>query len=174
MSKHPELGNFAPDNAERDAVHVAIVPVICGDSKLKRGAYVAIKDGVAYPTDRSSAIGIVDPFLENVWKGMRIFVVLFPGSVIGLRHHYYHPLLDETDNKSLAEAKIRHWANKERIDYDELMESADHYLRTGDYWIEGGRFEGTYLPEDFWDDYDRIRGTQTEPNRRNSFFSCSC
>jgi hypothetical protein len=44
----------------------------------------------------------------------------------------------------------------------------------GEYWVDGGKFEGESLPEEFWDHYESVKGKKVPQAHRGSFFSCSC
>jgi hypothetical protein len=88
------IGQFLKGGEDRDCIHIAIMPAIAAD-----GIYRSQEVGLAYgTTDPFMAkyrgygldpIGIVDPFLKDykVEKRTRIWVFLFPGSIVGLRHH---------------------------------------------------------------------------------------
>lgn len=91
-SDGPQLGKIIEGEAFRDAVHVAIAPVLAGEW-LTPGQRVKLKDGVAYPATYGEHIGVVDPFLPHtgVEEGQRFYLFLLPGSVTGLRHVYSHP-----------------------------------------------------------------------------------
>jgi len=60
------------------------------------------------------------------------------------------------------------------VTYTELMERAKDYQDRGEYWSEGGRFEGTHTYDKFWDDYELVTGTTVDPDNKYGFFSCSC
>lgn len=90
MDEHytPNLGGTPDETARRDAVHVAVAPVIAGED-LPPGSRVNLLDGKAY--ESTSPIGIVDPFQrECVRKGERFWLLLFPGTITGLRHQWSH------------------------------------------------------------------------------------
>lgn len=90
------LGELAPPNAARDAVHVAVAPVIAG-CLLEAGAHVTIKNGTAWPATGPSIVGIIDPFLKNgARKGQMVWVMMKPNSVADLRHEWTHPAFPET------------------------------------------------------------------------------
>jgi hypothetical protein len=96
MNYVPNLGHLADNTARRDAVHVAVAPVVAGE-ELSPGERVALgKYGEAYgPT--SKPIGIVDPFLtENVQRGQRFWLFLLPNTVTSLRHVWTHPAFKVT------------------------------------------------------------------------------
>jgi hypothetical protein len=172
-----QLGMLAPDDADRDATHVAVVPMIAS-KEMPPGAHCGPDgDGTAGPGGK--LIGVVDPFLQApVREGQRFFLCLYPRSVTGLRHQYLHPVLDG-DTEATSRDWIEKWADAHSIDYHDLMRHAEDWAAStsqwgGDYWTEGGRFEGTYLPKEFWDHYDRVTKTTTPEEKRESFFSCSC
>ena len=60
------------------------------------------------------------------------------------------------------------------VSYDELLEHAEYHIKDGDYWTEGGRFEGEYTPDEFWDHYENVTGKKVANSKRGNFFSCSC
>jgi hypothetical protein len=90
MRPEDRLGKLAPLDAERDAVHVAIIPVMAGES-LFPGQEVGIEDGFARRRARP-LIGIVDPFLKSrVRDGESCWVLLYPGTITSIRHDWTHP-----------------------------------------------------------------------------------
>lgn len=82
------LGYSIGPNEERDAIHLAVEPVVAGEY-LKPGDHVRYEDGVAHKTKSYShgAVGIVDPFLMNVLRpGDRFWLVIYPRKIKSLRH----------------------------------------------------------------------------------------
>ncbi len=89
MNNVPELGKLIDGVAARDAIHVAVAPVTAGQSLLP-GQHVGLTNGVALFND--DPIGIVDPFLtEAVEQGQRFWLLIYPGTITGLRHVFSHP-----------------------------------------------------------------------------------
>lgn len=86
------LGELAVGPMKRDAVHVAVATMIASE-RLSPGQPVeVIREGIAGPADRASAVGVVDPFLRvAVPAGARFVMCLYPGTVTGLRHEWSHP-----------------------------------------------------------------------------------
>lgn len=187
--KDLEIGKLISGIAEKDAIHVAIAPVIAG-KVLHPGEHVGIVNGMAKSTDKP--IGIVDPFLPTgsvVKKGQRFWLMLYPGTISSLRHHWIHASLPEDDlPKNTLELflkspesqndKSKKWledfASEVGIDYDDLLDAAANWVRSRDYLIEGGRWEGTYTPDEFWPHYENITGEKIEEDDRGNFFTCSC
>jgi len=98
----PNIGRILPTNESigRDAVHVAIVPVIAAETLqpgqrvglIYQGADVVGTNGLI------ASCGIVDPYLTDpVRKGQRFYLFLYPGTVTSLRHEWTHPLFDGKD-----------------------------------------------------------------------------
>ena len=86
----PELGKLAPDNAFRDAVHVAVAPIVAGEDLIP-GAHVGLINNQAYGA-HPEPIGVVDPFLERgPNRGEKFWLFLYPNTVTSLRHAWTHP-----------------------------------------------------------------------------------
>src|SRR5262245_55868441 len=83
------------DNPQKDAIHIAIAPVVAGCNGLKPGEHITLdKDGSATREGLllNQAIGIVDPFLkEEVLIGQTFWVFLYPKTVTNIRHDWTHP-----------------------------------------------------------------------------------
>lgn len=176
------LGTFPNDYASRDAVHVAIIPVVASAEHAPGTRIrVAKKDGQFHSViDSNSPIGIVDPFLiRNVKQGERFYLCLFPGTVYGMRHHWLHPVFQEEaeqseEKKEMARLVIARWADEAGLDFDEIVAAANDYLDTSDYLIEGSRWDGFYIDDSFWDAFEVFTGRKVPSDDRGSFFSCSC
>lgn len=111
--REPKLGHIITENGpevRRDAVHIAILPMIAAE-ELSAGDSVALTaDGTqAFRRNRikgtwdnakqdisnrplEGSIGIVDPFLiDGVAQGQRFWLFIYPGQVTTLQHHWTHP-----------------------------------------------------------------------------------
>jgi len=186
------LGQIHTKQEKRDAIHLAVLPVMASCSLLP-GEDIVIKDGVAYdPSDvearGSEVLCIVDPFLEGkVKKGQKFWAILRPRLVKSLRHVWEHPAFPEGSEepkletaKAVTTAQIasRQWiqdfAASVSLKYDVLMEGADSYLNHGDYLCFGGLLEGEDVPDEFWNHYEVVTGRTVPEANRGSFFTCSC
>lgn len=86
----PKLGQLCDDSDRRDAVHIALAPVIAA-CNLEPGQFVGLVNGQA-TWNVETFIGVVDPFLKDeVKKGERFWLMLLPGTITGLRHVWSHP-----------------------------------------------------------------------------------
>lgn len=205
------VGDVLTGNPERDAIHIAVAPVIAHE-RLYPGMHI----GLLYnnPDDQNTVasqavekkIGIVDPFLSRyVEPGEKFWMFLYPYTITGLKHVWTHPVFDKAteplktmksgtarvstkdekekkedpDEDPVAKSKkwIEDWATSHMIFYEELMRNAAacaHDTSGWFFWSEGGRFEGYYLPEEFWHHYEIVKGTKVPEENKRSFFSCSC
>lgn len=96
MAEHykPNLGQTPTPDARRDAVHIAVAPVVAGHD-LYPSFHVGLdKDGIAWEADISDVtpIGVVDPFRKTVvLKGETFWLFLYPDTITNLRHVWSHP-----------------------------------------------------------------------------------
>ncbi len=184
------LGTLIGPNEKRDAIHLAVEPVIAGHD-LRPGDDVRITSkGTA--CHGPNPVGIVDPFLKTpVKQGQRFWLVVYPRQITSLRHVWSHPAfkeepsepseedrikIDEVENmldgKLTAKQFMNQFALSINSTYDEVLAKAKDYAENGEYWNEGGRFESMSVPDEFWDHYEKITGEH--PLDRGSFFSCAC
>lgn len=90
MSEQVKIGQLAEASAGRDAIHVAIAPVVAAE-RLEPGTHVGFwPDGSVGCC--KGPLGIVDPFLSQpVSRGERFYMFLYPNTITGLRHVWTHP-----------------------------------------------------------------------------------
>jgi len=83
------VGKLIEGEAERDAIHIAVVPVTAG-TKLYPGQHVGLIRGKA--DIGTTSLGIVDPYLKSpVYDGQKFWLFLYPGTITSLRHMWTHP-----------------------------------------------------------------------------------
>jgi hypothetical protein len=100
MFEPPVLGKIIEGQAFRDAIHIAVAPVVAG-CDIRPGAHVQLNTSRPAGTelkaiwcepDNKAAIGIADPFLkEEIKRGQTFWLFLYPGTAEGLRHAWLHP-----------------------------------------------------------------------------------
>jgi hypothetical protein len=191
MDKVPKLGQLITDEQHRDAVHIAVAPVIAG-MEMYAGEHIGFTDnGDAFTvvTNAKKHVGIVDPFLKEkcIYPGERFYMFLYPNTITSLRHEWTHPEFEKESELAgmeptffklkgaVAEEKwISDFAEGIGSDYNEIMEAADAYLQSGDYLCRGGDFEGYTIPDEFWDKYEIIKRKKVQGGERGTFLTCSC
>ncbi len=88
------LGNLIDETASRDAIHLAVEPIMA-DHSLFPGIHVGITDEGKASRYVSPHVGIVDPFLkEMVRKDERFWLIVYPRQITSLRHVWTHPAFD--------------------------------------------------------------------------------
>jgi hypothetical protein len=185
MSNTP-VGVLLSGEAGRDAIHVAIAPVIATE-RLHPGDRIRFVEGsterVEIAAAKASALGIVDPFLSRpVYEGDRFWMFLLPNTITGLSHVWTHPAFDGTATPAavmelaVAKTRIAEIAEALNLTYDALMEAANLWVDEEDYAVQYGsetwRDRFPQHLEAFWEAYEVVTGTKVED--REQFFSCSC
>lgn len=179
------LGTIITENEKRDAIHLAVEPVVAAET-LSPGQRIGL-NAKGEATSQAKTIGIVDPFLlRDVFQGERFWLVVLPRTITSLRHVWEHPDVPDAEALRTREAVIdkllnggsiqwlREYADELRVSYKDLMSHAKDYVEHGEFWNEGSKFDGEYLKEDFWEHYQRATGERIPKNKQDSFFSCSC
>lgn len=133
-----KLGELIRESAEhnkRDAVHMAIVPIMAA-KRLRPGQRVGVCENGLYSAD-TQAVGIVDPFLiADVEPGQTFWLMLFQRTVTTLRHEWTHPAfpngLERVENttidKSVSESWLRNYAARFNS-YDSPQEAYSNLLK---------------------------------------------
>jgi hypothetical protein len=101
-----ELGKIIPGYHEcrRDAVHVAVLPIIAGEY-LKPGEWAHVAGRSAYKLHGDEPPhGVVDPFLTRpVNYGEAFWLFMKPETVRDLRHDWSHPDFPDGDTAGSSE-----------------------------------------------------------------------
>lgn len=198
MDHAPKLGQLIDGDEHRDAVHVAVIPVIALN-KLHPGQHICLAKGstneavVAVPppkskgrlvkTDSTSSanavgIGIVDPYLtESVPPGKKFWMFLYPGTITSLRHEWTHPDFPEANVFTAEEESFaRGLAAQCGTNYEEFMHACHNYAYSGDHYHMGDNEDYKHLNmadmERFWVIYSRVHGRS--PRYPGTPFTCSC
>lgn len=174
------LGTIIGDAEKRDAIHLAVEPAIAAHV-LRPGDHVGFVPGGAGLCEKP--LGIVDPFLSRaVQPGEKFWLVVYPRQITSLRHVWEHPAFPaapdlETpvlDERAASRKWIEDFAARIPLAYQTVMDGAADYIQSGDYLCFGGLLEGEYVPDEFWDHYERVTGQKVPSSDRGSFFTCSC
>jgi hypothetical protein len=129
------LGKAPARDAGRDAVHIAILPVVAYEP-LNPGDHVSIvPDYTVGGTSDSPAvrrggktIGIIDPFKKGLVPTHNLcWLLLYPNTITSLRHHWTHPDLPAELSASVEDSEkwLREYAAK--INYYDDPDTA--YIR---------------------------------------------
>ena len=174
----PNLGSTPNETDQRDAVHVAVIPVIAGEW-LAPGSQVGLTTpgNLELVGNVPNPIGVIDPFLrEPIGKGERAWMLMYPGIVHPIRHEWSHPAL--TSAEVMAEAK--HWLGnfaREFMDwsYEELMRNVCEHCLTGKEFevSESTRNSWYKVRAKFWKHYATVTGDHNE-DRDSFMLYCSC
>lgn len=179
------IGTIHQGSYERDAIHVAVIPVVANET-LKPGQHIGFCEGgyqvTATPPAPYKLIGIVDPFLpKEIEEGQRFWMVLYPNTITGLKHVWSHPAISQDGRGvgSISEKWLRDFADDVDADYHEMMHVAGTHCDEsnrwgGDYLIEGGKWEGQGTPKEFWMHFHAVTGKQPPNDDKPGIFSCSC
>lgn len=189
------LGKIIDGTQKRDAIHLAVEPVIAGQDLLP-GDHVKLEDGFAFDCGVGCAqsVGIVDPFIEkHIKKGERFWLVIYPRVITSLRHVWTHPdfkdEIEEGKNSEaykLAENWMRDFAREVNLDYEILIKAA-----SGQEIVENGYISAfaeidseffhfhsmdAYgdIPPEFWDHMEILTGKKFDKDSRPTSFNCSC
>lgn len=198
------IGKLIECERFKDAIHIAVAPVTAAE-RLAPGQDIGLVAPDTAGRS-NTPIGIVDPFIKGlILPGQRFYMFLYPGTITSLRHDWVHPAFEDPVPaepvlavpvraalvpltpvlvppalESFEQDSSRRWiegfADRIRLDYDEVMKAARIWIERQDYYI----FDGRDTPEecdnesaDFWKHYEILTGTKVEAPKEN-FFSCSC
>jgi hypothetical protein len=199
MAKDPGIGKLITEpNPQRDAIHVAVAPVVAAHN-LNPGTHVSLDENGRAVMD-GLCLGIVDPFLKGtVLAGERFWLFLYPGTITTLRHHWEHPAFVEPAEPAVDKVAESHkWLDEfastfARSYYDATEEPRERSIITGDELLNAmkdvvhGRGWGritlnydtperayTWAPE-MWRHYEIITGEKVPAEtKKESVFSCAC
>lgn len=179
----PRLGQLITKHVGRDAIHIAIAPVQAGHY-LQPGERIKINElKQAIPAEDWEYTGIVDPWLDtDVNAGQWFWVLLNPNTITALRHYWTHPDFPDLRNNEEKQNALE-WMNifaeemgnnsyGSSMTVEDLLQAADNFLATGEYTSWG--YDTEYITDEFWVNYEIIRGLTVDPGNRTGFFQCDC
>jgi len=166
----PQLGQLLAPEQTRDAIHVALCPLVARE-RLEPGEHVRIEEGEGAAAAPGQGVGIVDPFLvAAVEPGARFWLLLYPGSITSLRHEWTHPQLPLPE-VAASEAWLRQLAEDSHTPYEKILEGAleGHIL----FGLEtDGRIFAERHRDELERHLERVLGARV--SERYIAFSCSC
>lgn len=185
MTDHTKVGEILPSSQPRDAIHIAVAAVVATE-KLFPGQNIGFVEGAEHDhktdvaaCERAMSVGIVDPFLTDaVLPGQWFWMFLHPYTITSLRHNWTHPAFGSDHQEEVEKAASEKWmanfANGYGVSYRDMLDAGTRFLSHGDYFCDGGTFEGEHVPDEYWDHYENITGRKVKSDDRESFFTCSC
>ena len=190
----PKLGKVITERAGRDAVHIAVAPVIAAEQLLPGVRIDFISGSDTYVMRSHMPIGIVDPYLSTyVEKDQRFWMFLLPDMITSLQHKWTHPAFSDEEvtgetvkpvptvkpaptesERVKAEMIINALALDAGFTFEKMMKATEDFLNYGEVVIDGGKYEGLYANDKFWDAYEVVTGRTVNAKERGGIFSCSC
>lgn len=176
------LGTLLPEDEDRrDAIHIAIMPVILAEdmSPGDRVGFIYGSREIVKRKDDDESIGVIDPFLKGyLEKDSKVWMFLYPNTVTGMRHQWSHPGVDEPHvTKSASEDWLHQFAEKWNFNYGEMISQAQvdegMIVANGIDLHGAGELGGD---EDlFWHHIELLTGKKFDGVHREKFcWSCSC
>ena len=179
------LGSIIEDKQSRDAIHMAVAPVIAA-VKLAPGQDIGFVDA-----DKKKVcivdnpIGIVDPFLNClVYLDQEFWMLIYPNTITGLRHEWTHPAFDGAEEAKQDDVDSRQWlkdfAEKAGLAYSKLLAIIQEYVEEDEVWVEQGSQRAQNAFEDvakdeFWKHIKNVTGMKRpESPDWHMPFSCTC
>lgn len=196
MDPIKSIGQKLRGDEQRDAIHIAIMPVVCADDYMRGGKEVGLvygtKNTVKHKDSvyRVETIGVLDPFLKDypdpLKKGDVVWCFLKPGTITGLRHEWFHPDIDgQHPPANESEKWLREFADKWNFPYDEMITAASNPHGDGEFDYNYIVAQGIDLhsrselaPGDealFWEHIGNLTGFKADEKHREKFgWSCPC
>lgn len=179
------LGQILQTEAERDAIHIAIAPVIAAHS-LRPGDHVGLNESGEADNLTENDIGVVDPFLKApVRRGQRFWLFLYPNTITSLRHEWMHPTFGGPQQPTTISRedhieKSRTWITEHAFTLgltdDVLIQNAERWLEDQDYTVQrdSQRWRDNFNATEFWHHYEVVTGKIVPEDKKQSFYCCSC
>ena len=178
MANEVKLGTIPGEDCERDAVHVAVIPLIAAHD-MWPGHRVGVNRESRADSQATPHLGIVDPFLPGaITAGTRFYLCLFPGTVTGMRQHWEHPAFTPEaqayDALNYSIEWLKSAAVKLGVAYEDLIGDTSA-LVNGDYINNGEHIRDVWygLEDEFWSHHEIVTGKKT-PCRDRGGITCSC
>lgn len=196
-----DIGQLVTSSQQRDAIHIAIIPIMAGEA-MNPGTRVTLnKAGQAIDAgDCNAGIGVVSPFLlAPVQPGDVFWLLLNPGTIRTLRHEWSSDVFPLEPVVAIEDGYMRvshreveasaTWLRKFAEDnFNEGRETAEAYYndmvssfeRAGEEAVflqVHGSSRSRELQEDFSElqrHLENVIGKRLPRNRDNTFFTCWC
>lgn len=186
MATKPDLklGQKITEPQERDAIHVAVIPVRIyqyynGKGQVTPGTHVGFLHDDYVSVNSPKLVGIIDPFLDpskELHHGDRVWLFVYPNTITSLRHDWEHPDITLKKRESLlvdrAIATLKDIAEQVEMSLPQLVELLSNYLDTGE-WHTLNFDTPDIDAEAMWDAFEVVTGRRGAQHKDNPF-SCAC
>lgn len=112
------IGQTLTGRERRDAIHIAIAPVVASHAMLP-GVRVGFAKGSTelVSAEAENKIGIIDPYFDGtIEKDDKVWLFLYPNTIKAIRHHWHHPAfgLEEAEvvDKEASEQWIKQYIRR--------------------------------------------------------------
>lgn len=169
--------DYLAGEAKRDAVHVAVAPVVPNEDMQPGTKVVFLKSGDTVNVRKAEKdelpVGVIDPFkLNRAMKGWHCWMLLMPRSIVGLRHEWQHPAFNGT-TEDQSEAWLRALAAKYEYTYEKLVSEA--VSGDGSFFGTDIDYEDFFADADFWHHIETVSGEKlSKQHRENASYRCAC
>lgn len=172
------IGKTPESTAKRDAVHVALAPIVAGEN-LAVNDRVHVRDGKAYRCT-SQPTGIVDPFRDTpVVNGAMFWLFMYPNTIRSIRHDWQHPDVPDSaiarDPEGESMRYMEGYANSINRSVGYVLErirERDSIIADG---VDQHSWEYDGPVSEFWRHAEILIGESIPASYRDDFvFSCSC
>ena len=176
-----ELGKLITGPEQRDAIHVAVAPVVAGHM-LRPGDHVGfMDDSQKVCASARTPIGVIDPFLtRNVGTGEQCWLFLYPNSVTGMRHEWSHPAFGQKPLPEVSKKESVDWLTEFGkafdLSFDEIIDHLKDWQHHGSHYVCDGfdtprrAFTDKHL---MWQHFTNVTGI-VPSDADDVPFTCSC
>ncbi len=175
-----KLGETIRGIQQRDAIHVAVAPVVAAET-LQPGQHIGFTElgNTVRVGTQARLIGIVDPFLKRpVGAGEQFYMLLYQNTVTGMRHEWAHPDFKPVMPQDAdAEKWLREFATEVDMTLDRLLDAAWDYIKNDeDYCLSFDTPDLVWESRsDFWKHFEAYTGEKVSGRHKDSmFFRCAC
>lgn len=130
INKRKYLGKNPDELGVKDAIHVAIVSCVAG-SAIKRGGRVTLNDNGHAEMCDVGGFGVADPFIGDIARGEKFWVMMYPDSIASVAHAWEHPVEFPTAPAVVPKNKyLEKYAVILGVTYEYLMQACSSYVKT--------------------------------------------
>lgn len=186
-SDNVRLGTKPFGHEGRDAIHIAVMPVIAA-CELSPGEHVGVLQKVPLVVGPRAEphVGIIDPFLrEHVKSGETAWLLLYPQTITGLRHHWSHPVIPDGQNTMPAMVTNDEWELVMHIAQtcgktpEALIQDAEAAVRSDEWLLDNSERYKNVSPDKwnrFWAIFVKITGERPSDDiaHYGGPYTCSC